>query len=256
MARPLRARGRGDYGGHAVLKIGDCVLGRRPAVVAAVRDGMPRADIEWAASAGVDIFELRLDLFSGMSPEHAEAEAARFAGFPVLATIRAAREGGRWDGDEKARLDLYRRLLPLAHAVDVELSSTDIAGEVAAAARAAGRVVIGSFHDFSATPPDGELDALAGKADELGADILKVAAHCADAAELRRLAAFALRCGPRPAAVIGMGPAGMISRVFFPALGSLLTYTFLGAPSAPGQLNLEDTVRYLKTFYGWMEEGG
>jgi 3-dehydroquinate dehydratase-1 len=48
---------------------------------------------------------------------------------------------------------------------------------------------------------------------------------------------------------IGMGAHGALSRVLFPALGSLMTYTFIGVPTAPGQLELEDTCRLLRTFY-------
>jgi len=181
-------------------------------------------------------------------------EAARFAGLPLLATIRSAAEGGGWKGTESERLALFRALLPHVGAVDIELSSTGILGEVTADARAAGLTVIGSHHNFTETPPDGDLDAVVQAGATAGADIVKVAARCNSAADLRRLAAFTLRHEDRAMVVIGMGPAGMLSRVFFPALGSLLTYTFLGAPSAPGQLNSEETVKYLKLFYGHLDE--
>ncbi|HEY5595278.1 MAG TPA: type I 3-dehydroquinate dehydratase, partial [Nitrospiria bacterium] len=49
--------------------------------------------------------------------------------------------------------------------------------------------------------------------------------------------------------VIAMGVEGALSRVFFPALGSLLTYAYLGQPTAPGQLGYKELFELLKKFY-------
>jgi 3-dehydroquinate dehydratase-1 len=46
--------------------------------------------------------------------------------------------------------------------------------------------------------------------------------------------------------VIGMGDAGVASRVLFPALGSLLTYAAAGTQTAPGQLALDEAVALLR----------
>ena len=72
---------------------------------------------------------------------------------------------------------------------------------------------------------------------------------CHDTVALQNLAEFTLAHRHRPLVTIGMGAAGAASRIFFPALGSLLTYTFLGAPTAPGQLTCEETLHYLTAFY-------
>jgi 3-dehydroquinate dehydratase-1 len=42
-----------------------------------------------------------------------------------------------------------------------------------------------------------------------------------------------------PLCVIGMGAFGTKTRITFPAHGSCLTYGYLDAPSAPGQLSAE-----------------
>ncbi len=238
-----------------MLKIGSCELGGRPRVVAAVSDGVPRKDAELLLASGVDILELRIDTFSRCDTDHVVAEAARHAGLPLLGTIRSAAEGGGWKGTEEERLALFRAVMPHVGAVDIELLSAEILGRVVHEARAAALTVIGSHHNFTETPSDGDLDAVVAAGGHAGVDIIKVAARCNGPGDLRRLAAFTLRHADRAMVVIGMGPAGMLSRVFFPALGSLLTYTFLGAPSAPGQLNSEDTVKYLRFFYGYLDEG-
>ncbi len=238
-----------------MLKIGSCALGERPRVVAAVSDGVPRKDAEVLLASGVDILELRIDTFSQCDTGHVVAEAVRLAGLPLLGTIRSAAEGGGWKGTEAERLALLRAVMPHVGALDIELSSTEILGDVVAGAHAAGLTVVGSHHHFTETPEDDALEAVVEAGVRAGVDIVKVAARCNSPEDLRRLAAFTLRHGDRAMVVIGMGPAGMLSRVFFPALGSLLTYTFLGAPSAPGQLNSEDTVKYLKFFYGYLDDG-
>ena len=238
-----------------MLKIGSCELGERPRVVAAVSDGVARKDAEVLLASGVDILELRVDTFSCCVTDYVAAEAARQAGLPLLGTIRSAAEGGGWKGGEAERLALFRAVMPHVGAVDIELSSKDILGDVVAEAHAAALTVIGSHHNFTETPADGDLDAVVEAGTRAGVDIVKVAARCNNPEDLRRLAAFTLRHGDRAMVVIGMGLAGMMSRVFFPALGSLLSYTFLGAPSAPGQLNSEDTVKYLRFFYGYLDDG-
>ncbi|HNY87549.1 MAG TPA: type I 3-dehydroquinate dehydratase [Candidatus Hydrogenedentes bacterium] len=232
------------------LRIGTCVLGPRPRVVVALRAGAVRAEVEQALAAGADIIELRADLFPSPSPETVAEECARFEGIPRLLTVRSAAEGGGWNAGGEERLACILAGLPHAEAVDVELSSADILARVVAAARASGKTVIGSFHDFSDTPGTPALEAVAAAADRAGVDILKIAATCNTAEDFRRLAQFTLSRAPRPVAVMGMGSAGMPSRIFFPSLGSLLTYTFLGEPSAPGQLNCRDTVKYINLFYG------
>jgi len=224
-------------------------------VVAAVSDGVPFRDAELLLASGVDILELRIDTFSHCDTDHVAAETRRLSALPLLGTIRSAAEGGGWKGSGQERLALFRAILPHVGAVDIELASTDILDDVIAGAHTAGLAVVGSHHNFTATPPDPVLDAVVEAGGRAGADIVKVAARCNSPADLRRLAAFTLRHAHRSVVVIGMGPAGMLSRIFFPALGSLLTYTFLGAPSAPGQLNSEDTVKYLKFFYGYLDEG-
>jgi 3-dehydroquinate dehydratase-1 len=46
-----------------------------------------------------------------------------------------------------------------------------------------------------------------------------------------------------------MGEAGTLSRVFFPAAGSLLTYGHVGRPTAPGQLGRAELSALVRRFY-------
>lgn len=224
-------------------------LGRVPRVAVAIGGNVARADLDAAFAGGADLVEARIDHFQKAEPAYVLEQIGRLAGLPVLATIRSAQEGGGWKGDDAARRELFEQVLPHVGAVDIELSSRALVAPVIRAAHGAGKLVIGSFHDFEATPAADELARLAARGREAGADIIKVAAHCRDMGDVRRLAALTLAEAERGVVTVGMGPPAMLSRVFFPALGSLVTYTFLGAPTAPGQLNLADTLRYLDVFY-------
>ena len=229
--------------------IGKYELGQRAAIALAVDDSAAAGDIKSAHEQGVDIVEYRVDQFSTQEPGEAAEIIGALPDIPALVTVRSAREGGQWQLGEDARADMYRALLPVAGAIDCELES-DICSDVTAEAHTKEVLVIGSFHDFKKCPRESKLQDLADHSLDLGVDVLKVATLCEDWDDTRRLAKFTLEQADRGAIVIGMGQLGVTSRVFFAALGSMLMYTFLGNPTAPGQLNCADTIHYRSVFYG------
>lgn len=231
-----------------MITLGTLNLSERPRAAIALQAPADPAAVRAAAGEQCAV-ELRLDQFDGHTTENFLRIAREYAGLPRLATIRWAPECGGWRGGEEERLACYQALLPEVEAVDVEINATACARTVFAAAREAGRLTIGSFHDFDQTPEDDVLEDVHGRGRSLGADIVKIAARCNSREDLQRLAAFTLAHRHENIITIGMGPWGMSSRIFFPALGSLLTYTFLGEPTAPGQLNCTDTLKYLDAFY-------
>ncbi len=230
--------------------IGSCMLGPTPRVALAIRDDMSTEAIYHALSAGVDLLEMRIDQFTDRTAEHVLNEVKRFPGIPRIGTIRMKREGGAWQGTEEERLDLYTAILPEVEAVDIELSATGINRQVISRALRLGRTVIGSFHDFQKTPPSETFSPLIQTAEELGVTIIKFATYCSCAKDVRLLAQVLLNHPDKNMVVLGMGIHGRISRFLLPALGSLITYTFLGTPSAPGQATLEETLHLLKLLYG------
>lgn len=233
----------------AELRIGEVTLGGAPRVVMAVRDDAPPEEVDAAIQAGVDILELRIDAFSRKDPDHVLGVVESLKAYPLLATIRSKNEGGGWEGPEEDRAALFEAVLPHVQAVDVELSSREIVERVMRGAKKADCLCIGSYHNFAETPVMPRLRAAVNDGKDLGADVVKIAAHCGSIADVRTLAQATVECRDRHVAIIGMGPMGMLSRIFFPALGSLLTYTFLGEATAPGQLTYEQTLAYLSSFY-------
>ena len=232
-----------------MVAIGTCLLGAKPRVAVAIRDGVPRSDLDRALGVGADIIEVRVDQFSNRTAEHVRGELAKLSGIPRLGTIRMAAEGGAWTGSEAERLALYENLLPEVEALDIELHAEEINHSVIQLARQAGKTTIGSFHDFQRTPALEHLLDIVHRGRALGVDIVKIAAHCSSRNDLHTLARLLLTPLEQPLIVLGMGPEGTASRLLFPALGSLLTYTFLGTPTAPGQMTLEQTVHLLDVLY-------
>lgn len=232
-----------------MLHLGPVALGETPRIVACLRDQTLPDRFQALRDAGVDIIEFRIDQFRAVEAGYVLGELAHAAGWPILATIRSPVEGGAWRGAEAARLALFKSVVSVAHAVDIELVSKDILPGVVAAARSLGRVVVMSHHDFNHTPSLETLHALHHSAREAGGDIFKIAAQCQSPHDLRTLARFTLEAEDKPVVVIGMGTEGAISRIFFPALGSLFTYTSLDVETGPGQIRYDETAAWFGRFY-------
>lgn len=232
------------------IRFGNLELdGVTPRVAVPFRDGVPDERIDEATRLGMDIAELRIDLFASKRANDVLAQIDRFRSVPRLATIRSAAEGGGWDDSDSERLALYECVAPCVEAVDVELSSKPIAGTVVDGARALGKCAIVSFHDFDRTPTPAALDDIAARAKNLGADIVKIAAMCRTPDDVRTLAEYTLRHREKGLVTIGMGEVGLLSRVLFPALGSLFTFASFVEGTAAGQIPLENTNTYLRAFY-------
>ena len=219
-----------------MIKLGDLVLTEgRPHVAVSFTDADGKDEVARARAAGVAIAELRIDLFARHSADYVEAQVRRLAGLPTIATIRYAAEGGGWTGGEPERLALYRAVVPLIDAVDVELGATTILSDVAAFAKAQDKVLIVSHHDFTATPTYDALAQTARRAVAAGADIVKIAAHVVDDRDIETLGRL---LAERPApnlVVIGMGENGAPTRLLFPGQGSLFTFAAKGErTTAPG----------------------
>jgi len=225
-------------------RLGDLDLGTMPRIVAAVTD-RDLADAAWAALA--DAVELRVDQCDDPTPAAAVATAAalRRLGKPLIATVRWTAEGGSGELSDAQRRALYEALAPAVDALDVEIRSP-LCDEIVALARRQGRLAIVSAHFFDATPPDAQLHGLLAEGARRG-DVVKIAAATRERADLARLVDLLRRPGP-PRIVIGMGAEGAATRVFFPLLDSLLTYSFAGAPTAPGQLALAPLYDALRAY--------
>lgn len=232
--------------------IGSVRLGSVPRVILAVGSCAP--ELKNAYAAGVSVLEARIDLFARTDASfvRGEMDQLRRIGLPLLATFRPKSEGGAWTGSEEERKQRLLESIEFADAVDIELRSTEINGEVSEACKKAGKTLIVSNHSLEGTPENPVLQGRIDAAKNLGADMVKLACLAETDADVARL--LVLLGANRDKGMIGisMGPKGAISRVAAPLFGSLLTYT--SRELNYGQLPLEELVHFLKAFYPAFDE--
>ena len=175
------------------------------------------------AVVGADLVELRLDLVS--DPDVAGALASRRT--PVIVTCRAKWEGGHFEGSEVERRRILDCAVQLgAEYVDVEFKA-DFARELIAST--GGKRIVVSTHDFEGVPDD-LIDRVRSMR-AMGAEVVKVSVMARSLADNLRL--LQLERMPNTA-LIGMGPAGVPTRVLAAHFHSCWSYA--GDGHAPGMI--------------------
>ena len=171
-----------------------------------------------------DLLELRLDSMTSPDPEAALAGRRK----PAIVTCRPLREGGMFDGSEEERLRILQRAQALgAEFIDIEW---DIEAAPFVEPRG-GRGVIVSRHDFQGVPDD--VPALLQRLRAAGGEVAKLSVMVERASDLRVLLENARPDGG--SVLIGMGRAGLATRVLAGRFGSRWTYA--GNGIAPGQVS-------------------
>jgi len=205
-------------------------------VVDSLRAGREAAGL---VEGDVDLLEWRADCLPG---------ARRLPGsrFPWILTVRDPQEGGRGGLSLREREARFLSMLEGAAMVDVELRSLRGLRRVVAEAGRAGVRVIGSFHDFRATPKALRLREVVARGEDAGVDVIKVAALAEGPSDISRLLEV-FELTSLPVAVMGMGPLGFASRLLFAECGSVLNYGWLDRPNVAGQwsaLALKQMLRF------------
>lgn len=228
---------------------------RQPVIATALTDGAPSGQARQARLAqqqGAEALELRADLLVDPAQVRAALTAVRAASsLPLLLTYRSATEGGKGAGHGQGYEDYLASLLqlrPPVAAVDIEMACP-ASKALVAEAKAGGYDVVGSCHDFTATPSAAQITQKLAQITAAGADITKVAYMpriAQDVAALRHAAHdFAGAYPHQPLIAISMGQLGAPSRT---DLANCLTFATIadGAASAPGQA----TIAYVRA---WLE---
>jgi 3-dehydroquinate dehydratase / shikimate dehydrogenase len=213
-----------------------------------------------AAELGADLIEWRIDEFFGGGgggtdddageTDHIEQILHLVAESPVpcIVTCRPTWEGGAYDGDEDARIALFERLgaadRPPRY-IDVELAAytrsanlrmkVDLAVDHPNQQRELATGLILSIHDFDGPPADLARRLLTLR-QQPAAKIHKIAFRCRTVRDNLELIDI-LSQRNRPTIALGMGEAGLLSRVLAPKFGGFLTFATLNEQerSAPGQ---------------------
>ena len=228
---------------------------RQLVIATALTDGAPSGQARQARLAqqqGAEALELRADLLVDPAQVRAALTAVRAASsLPLLLTYRSTTEGGKGAGHGQGYEDYLASLLqlrPAVAAVDIEMACP-ASKALVAEAKAGGYDVVGSCHDFTATPRAAQIAEKLAQITAAGADITKVAympRTAQDVAALRHAAHdFAGAYPHQPLIAISMGQLGTPRRT---DLVNCLTFATIadGAASAPGQA----TIAYVRA---WLE---
>jgi len=242
------------------LKIRDITLGEgTPKICVPIVAETKEEIIEQAkkiSTSKADLVELRVDWIKDLSDENVltilEDIREILNDKPILYTIRTFPEGGHKEIDN---ID-YIRLNKLAikskkiDLVDVEVFLGDeIVNEIVKIAQENLVKVIGSNHDFDATPNKEEIIKRLNKMQDVDVDIPKIAVMPNSANDVLILLdatnEFYNTYADRPIITMSMGEVGMISRISGKTFGSSLTFASLEKSSAPGQINIDQLYNML-----------
>lgn len=213
---------------------------KRPKICAVITEN--NCEVMAGVDRFVDLYEVRIDLI-GEGWQEWVGRLRR----PWIACNRIPEEGGKWAGDETARIEqLFQAVKLGARIVDIELSTPDLNRIVWQIKNNKAECLLSS-HNLNETPGFDELVGIVQRELAAGADICKVvgtAQRFEDNLTVLRL--FNEFPGIKLVA-LAMGSLGVVSRVLSPMVGGYFTYASIteGKESASGQL----TATYLRSLY-------
>jgi 3-dehydroquinate dehydratase-1 len=195
---------------------------------------------EPAARDHADAVEFRMDL----ADDPLAALSAYDGELPILATNRAAWEGGEADDEGRLAALSEATSFDAVEAIDVELESI-LAGEAEGlleTARDRDVSIVASAHDFEGTPARTELVRTLTEAGKY-ADVAKLAVTAQSKADTLALlsATEQLTAHGDTVATMAMGEVGSHTRAVAPVYGSRIGYAPVdpAEATAPGQYDLE-----------------
>lgn len=214
-----------------------------------------RCQLDLLTDLSYDYLEFRADMFTQAWTGRSLLSAVRsikrrITPHPLILTLRTYREGGGDPlVDEKKKTEIIRDLLAISPGddwgpdlLDLEWSlGRDRLQDLGEAARGEKMAVISSCHRFCGSFSSREAEALYLAMVEAGSDYQKLAFQVSWPEDLEGPAqgldrARNLRPDIRPI-LIGMGEAGLTSRLPGPQNPSLWTYAYIQKKSVPGQLD-------------------
>jgi 3-dehydroquinate dehydratase-1 len=193
--------------------------------------------IEWRADSYLDLHEIK-------SAGYQLRKQAN--NIPLIFTLRHLQEGGARQISQDMRLEVMKEVVQagLVDVLDIEIiNEQDFIAEIKKIVDENAVKLILSYHDFKQTPAEKDIVAKLKQAEELGADIAKLAAMPKDYRDVLSLlnATYTARNDlDIPIITISMGSMGIISRIAGGFFGSDVTFAAGKVSSAPGQIRIEE----------------
>jgi len=167
--------------------------------------------------------------------------------YPIIFTCRIDLEGGFKKIEKNVRFELIKRVIETKQVdiVDIELiNEEDSIRDILRVAKENGIFVIISNHDFKQTPPREVIVERLVKAQELGADIAKIAVmpnSMEDVLDLLYATNIVKEQYAKiPLITMSMSGKGLISRIAGGIFGSSITFGAGKEASAPGQIAISE----------------
>ena len=194
--------------------------------------------------AGADLLELRIDVMTNPNPDEVSS-IIKDINFPLIATNRKMEEGGLFKGSESERIDILLEAAKYANIVDIELETEE---EYLEKIINGSKSTIISYHDFNTTPSIDFLLEIVRREKQLG-DIAKFSVMPQNISDT--LVVLNVLSQVQDTIGIAMGDIGMYTRIIAPLFGSPITFASLNNKSAPGQLDIDTTKKFLDKLGNW-----
>lgn len=199
-----------------------------------------------------DLVEWRVDYFEDIEDMNKvlialEKLREKLIDFPLIFTLRIAEEGGFRKLDQDYRMRLIKEAIKTEKIdiIDFELiNGEDDIRDLLDTAKQYGIYTIISNHDFEKTPMKEEIIERLKKAQEVGADIAKIAVMANATEDLLELlqATHIMKeqYAKVPLVTMSMSGKGLLSRLGGGIFGSSITFAAGRDISAPGQISAKD----------------
>lgn len=211
--------------------------------IAGVLAGSPKKIQKMAERAkedGADTLEFRFDRIQANEDEAVRLlTSIKKLGLSIIGTKRPTFSG-------EDRKGFFSAIIPFVDAIDLEVEEE--IESIVSMAKAKGKRVIVSYHNYEETPETGTLKKILDSMGKKGADIVKIATFIKNREDLVRLLLLTNSYKALPIIYIGMGEIGRISRIIAPIFGSCLTYGYINKPQAPGQMKVSTLKKEIERF--------
>ena len=190
-----------------------------------------------------DLVELRLDYLAKIDG-YCLHEVEKLASDETILTLRSRSEGGKSSLGERERVSVLEKLASFSECyADIEINTFERNPDLMKVFEDSEIKIIASFHDFSRTPSERELESLIDRAPN-SVYAIKVACYANSFDDNRLLlslygSSVMRRARPRKLVAFCMGEYGIFSRFASLYSGAPFTYASLpGEVTAPGQLDI------------------
>jgi 3-dehydroquinate dehydratase-1 len=208
-----------------------------------------------------DLLEWRVDGFDGAKNIDTTVDALKdlyreIKNIPLIFTCRIEEEGGMQKISRNDRLKLIEAAMKtqLLDLLDIELcNDKEFIESIIVMGKKYDVKVILSYHDFEKTPKDGFILNKLIQAQDLGADIAKVAVMPQNNEDVLYLLQTTLTARTRkleiPIVSMSMGEAGVVTRIAGGVYGSDITFALGKSETAPGQIPIKDLRQAMSVLY-------